>query len=79
MYLYILPLTFHLLKRVMSAVLVVLLKSYPKIYQNLFQDVPDYSDDQKKCTKNNLRRLQFSKKRGEKFGEVESVSAILGL
>ena len=42
MYLFILPLTSNLLKRLMSGIHFVLLKSYRKIYYNLFQDVPDY-------------------------------------
>ena len=42
-----LSLTSYLLKQVTSTTGVVLLKFYPTIYQNLFHDVPDYTNDQK--------------------------------
>ena len=54
----------HLNRLNWTQFIAVKLKSYPKNYQKLFQDVTDYSDDQKTAhTKNHLRRSQFSKKR----------------
>ena len=45
--LYILPLTYYLLKKVVSAIPVVFLKIYLKYNQNFFHDVPDHLNDHK--------------------------------
>ena len=45
--LYILPLTYYLLKKVVSAIPVVFLKIYLKCNQNFFHDVPDHLNDHK--------------------------------
>ena len=42
----------------------MMIKFDPKIKQNLFHDVLNNPSDQKTAQKKNLRRSQFSKKRG---------------
>ena len=46
----------------MSAIHLVLLKCDPKIYQNLFQDIPDFLNDQKTVQRKKPKAITVLKK-----------------